>query len=68
MTTLGGTYRDRVSGFIGIATARAQYLTDSTKVLLEANVGPAGDEKSRWVAESRLEPCSHEQGVGFTDQ
>lgn len=64
MTTLGLVYRDRVSGFVGTATGRAEYLDGVPSVLLTADTGPSGDLKDRWVNETRLE--AHEpSAAGF---
>lgn len=43
------SYRDKVTGFAGIATGRAEYAHGPTMVLLE------NDNANRWVEESRLE-------------
>lgn len=53
---LGERYRDRVSGFVGTCTGRAEYLYETPSALLVADTGPAGDEKTRWVTEGKLEP------------
>ncbi len=61
---LGKVYRDTVSGFVGTATGRAEYLHGPPQVMLEADTGPTGDEKVRWVREARVVP--HEPGpAGF---
>lgn len=63
-TELGRIYRDEITGFVGTADARAEYLYGVPLVRLVANTGPTGDEKERWYAEKRLSP--HESGgVGF---
>jgi hypothetical protein len=51
---LGDKVRDRVDGFEGILSGRAEYLYDTVRCLVEA---PAKDGKtcSSWIAESRLE-------------
>lgn len=65
MTTLGRVYRDRISGFVGTAVGRAEYLYDSPSVQLVANTGPTGDGKTRWIEEARLEEHA-DQAAGFT--
>lgn len=52
----GQTLRDIVTGFVGIATGRVEYLTGCTQLLLQPKV----DEKNspgeaRWFDEDRLE-------------
>lgn len=66
MTELGQVYRDTVSGFVGTATGRAEYLHDTPDVKLVAHTGPTDDEKSRWVSETRLEPHNDDRATGFT--
>jgi hypothetical protein len=62
--TLGKVYRDTISGFTGTATARAEYLHSTPDVRIEADSGPTGDAKERWVREARLEPASA-RSTGF---
>ena len=47
--TLGSTYRDRLTGFEGIASARCEYLTACTQIGL-TKLNSAGDGASTvWV-------------------
>lgn len=62
---LGETYRDRVSGFVGVAIGRADYLEGAPEVLLAAHTGATGDDKSRWIKEGRLDP-PEERRSGFS--
>lgn len=64
MSDLGTTYRDTITGFIGIATARTEYLGNTPSVRLEA-VTEQGDAKERWVNESRLEESRDRPDAGF---
>ncbi len=54
--TLGKTYRDKINGLEGVATARAVYMTGCVQVTLE---GPFNKDKNEmsswWVDEDRLE-------------
>ena len=52
LVLLGGTYRDRVTGIEGVATARTDYLTACTRVLLE--VVKDGEVKDCWFDDLRL--------------
>lgn len=36
MITLGTSYEDKVTGFIGVAVSRTEYLYDSTQIGLQA--------------------------------
>ncbi|MFT8421689.1 MAG: hypothetical protein ABF665_09250 [Gluconacetobacter sp.] len=52
---LGLTYRDRITGFTGIATGHATYLTSSPSVLLSPRVGDSGGGLDpRWFDEASL--------------
>lgn len=64
-TVLGAKYVDRVTGFVGMATARAEYLGNTPDVRLTAETGQ--DElKERWVTESRIEKHGGDSSTGFT--
>lgn len=53
---LGMMVRDRVTGFVGVCTAQAVYITGYKSMLIESNVGASADGKSReeWVDERRV--------------
>lgn len=56
MTVLGATYSDRVTGFVGVATTRAEYLTGIPRVCLEPKVvTPSELVQPQWFDEVRLE-------------
>lgn len=63
-TNLGTTYRDSVTGFTGIATARTEYLNGNASIQLEA-VTEQGSADTRWINEHRLEPCDDRPTPGF---
>lgn len=52
---LGSKVNDRITGFQGIVTGRAQYLHGVDTALVEASVGTDGEKHEEWIAESRLE-------------
>jgi len=54
-TTLGHTYADVITGFTGVCTGRAEYLTGCNQALLQ----PKGEDPSKrpgseWFDEQRL--------------
>ena len=55
MIVLGAKVQDCVTGFTGIATARAEYLHDSPSVRVEAFCGDGGKPVEQWISESRLD-------------
>lgn len=67
MTELGKVYRDTVTGFTGMATARTEYLLDTPNIRLEANTGQE-DKKERWVGEARLEIAPVDPAAGFSSK
>lgn len=50
---LGSRYRDVVTDFTGVATARIEYLNGCVQAQLEASVG--GEPRTQWVDYDRLE-------------
>lgn len=53
---LGATYRDRITGFRGVATGHCRYISGCSQILLQPSVD--GDGKTRggeWFDEQRLE-------------
>jgi hypothetical protein len=62
---LGEKGRDRVTGFTGTVTGRAEYLDDTPSLRLTAQTGPTADLKERWVSEGRVEPVDDEPPTGF---
>lgn len=51
---LGQQYRDKITGFQGIATARVEYLYGCVRIELEGHVSDLGDAKVVVVDEQRL--------------
>lgn len=59
VTKLGDKYRDRITGFEGTATGRAEYLYEEPSVQITRADG-SGKPESVWLAEGRLDPAEHE--------
>lgn len=53
---IGEHGRDRVTGFCGLVTGRAEYLAGEPRLLLEGRVGDDGKTRESWFAASRVEP------------
>lgn len=59
MIHLGATYKDKITGFKGVATGHCEYLSGCNQTLL----APPCDEKgalidSQWFDDQRLQICS----------
>lgn len=55
MISLGNTYRDKVSGFRGVATGYCTYITGCNQVLLQGRSGKDGKvAEAAWFDEQRL--------------
>ena len=46
---------DRINGFVGVVTARAEYMTGCTQLLVESRELHSGKAVTRWIDEVRLE-------------
>jgi hypothetical protein len=56
-TELGTTMRDKITGFAGVATGRAEYISGCVQVLLAPKAKEDGSfTPSEWFDEQRLEP------------
>lgn len=55
MATLGATYRDKITGFEGIATGYVQYITGCNQVLIAPKVSDGAMKAPEWIDEQRLE-------------
>lgn len=56
MIKLGGKYKDKITGFEGVATGYVQYLSDCNQVLLAPRVGEDGGFfESQWFDIQRLD-------------
>lgn len=54
---LGDFVRDRITGFEGVATGVANYITGCTQWLVTSKkLKPDGDTVANWLDEVRLEP------------
>lgn len=51
---LGKTYKDRVSGFTGVATGYVEYITGCHQLLLVPEAGDDGTLKSNWFDVDRV--------------
>jgi hypothetical protein len=60
MAELGNRYRDRVTGYEGTATGRAEYLDESPSVQM-TRADSAGKPESIWLPEGRLDPADHDR-------
>jgi hypothetical protein len=53
---IGITYRDKITGFTGLATGYVQYISGCNQLLLAPPVGPDGTMRdSAWFDQQRLE-------------
>lgn len=56
MIELGREYRDKITGFKGVATGYVQYITGCNQALLAPQVGQDGALRdSQWFDEQRLD-------------
>lgn len=51
---LGATYKDVVTGFVGVATGYVQYMTGCNQALLVPKYKKGDKDTSRWYDEQRL--------------
>jgi len=68
MTVLGNKYRDRISGFAGICTAKTEYLftTCTSGITPEGLMKDGKPIPTQWFEDGRLEPVESEKKVeGF---
>ena len=57
---LGHTYRDKITGFTGIATGYVQYLTGCNQALLAPKCTPEGGlVDSHWFDQQRLQEVAN---------
>ena len=52
--TIGQRYCDRITGFIGVATARCEYLSGMPRVQLESDQLSEGKPVECWFDEERV--------------
>lgn len=56
MIQLGKTYKDKITGFTGVATGFVQYISGCNQALIAPGVSPDGGMRdSQWVDQQRLE-------------
>lgn len=53
--TLGKTYRDKITGFRGVATGYVQYISGCNQVLIQPSVKDGALVDSHWFDVQRLE-------------
>jgi hypothetical protein len=59
MIELGSTYRDKITGFTGVATGYVQYITGCNQALLVQRCGADGAPRDpQWFDIQRLEICA----------
>lgn len=54
MIKLGERYKDKITGFEGIATARSEFLNGCKRTLLEATISKEGKLTEEWFDDQRL--------------
>lgn len=60
--SIGRKFRDIITGFVGTATGRVEYLTGCNQILLSPEVGQDGSLKeTNWFDEQRLVLVSDEK-------
>jgi len=61
MITLGQKYKDKITGFEGVATGYVTYLTGCNQVLLAPSVSPDGSMRdSQWLDEQKLDAIGND--------
>jgi hypothetical protein len=65
MIELGNKARDKISGFEGVITGRAQYLTGCEQYVLQPPIKNGEMQKSEWFDEGRLEVVG--EGISAAD-
>lgn len=61
---LDKVYRDRITGFEGVAVAKSEFLSGTQKVCLERGNSACSSEEL-WVDVQRIEPVDGDKTVGF---
>jgi len=62
----GDRYRDPITGYEGIATARTEYAHDQPSVRLTRASQKDGAPEDYWFSEARIQPVADERDVGFS--
>lgn len=59
MINLGMTYKDKITGFVGVATGFVQYISGCNQALIQPRCGEDGSMlDSQWFDQQRLEPVT----------
>ncbi|MCC6071445.1 hypothetical protein ACFSQU_18050 [Massilia sp. GCM10020059] len=59
MIDLGRTYKDKITGFEGVATGFVRYISGCNQALLSPRVGGDGAlREAQWFDQQRLDPVS----------
>jgi hypothetical protein len=64
---LGDTVRDQITGFEGVTTGRAEYLTGCVQFIVQPPLKDGKFEEGRWFDEDRLEVMSR-RPAGLLEQ
>lgn len=64
MIKLGDKVKDTVTGFVGTATQRVEYLHSVPRIYVEAKLAADGRTRAEYVEESRLEIFEYSVGAG----
>ena len=59
---MGWSVKDRITGFAGVVTGRAEYISGCNQALVAPPLGKEGQHRdSQWLDEQRLERVGDEQ-------
>lgn len=57
MIELGTTYKDKITGFVGVATGFVKYISGCNQALIQPRISDDGAmRESQWFDQQRLEP------------
>lgn len=56
---LGATYKDKITGFTGVATAYCQYISGCNQALIQPEAKDGDYKDSHWFDVQRLERIGH---------
>lgn len=52
---MGREYKDKITGFIGVCTGRAEYISGCSQALLSPKIKKGEGTKAEWFDDQRLE-------------
>ncbi len=52
---IGRTYKDKITGFEGVATGHVEYISGCNQLLLSSKASNDGTTKTNWYDDQRLE-------------